>query len=332
MPHDASHPTGTPPASLLDRIRWACAKVAARAEVVRIDHDRLADHAATFPVEELASPTGDPGRERRGDDEATAAFVIALDAVNYGSGYFPHLAKRPDMSGYHTIASSLRDHVDATGPLTAERLARLDAADCAAIFGQHLDGGYQEELMDLFATGLADLGRLVADEHGGSFLTFVASAGHSAEALAECLDRLPQFHDVHPYRGLEVPLYKRAQITPYDLAVAFGHAGPGRFDDLDRLTMFADNLVPHVLRVEGILAFDDELVHRIDTGEDITSGSEPEVEIRACALHAVELLVAHLRERGVATNAGQVDGVLWARGGRPRYKAVPRHRTRCTYY
>ena len=49
--------------------------------------------------------------------------------------------------------------------------------------------------------------------------------------------------------------YKRAQIVPADLALA----GVAEFDDLDRLTIFADNLVPHVLRVDGVLAYDAEL-------------------------------------------------------------------------
>ncbi|MEZ5167114.1 MAG: hypothetical protein R2695_11730 [Acidimicrobiales bacterium] len=34
--------------------------------------------------------------------------MLSLDAINFGSGYFPYLRKRPGMSGYHTVASSLR--------------------------------------------------------------------------------------------------------------------------------------------------------------------------------------------------------------------------------
>ena len=56
--------------------------------------------------------------------------------------------------------------------------------------------------------------------------------------------------------------------------------------------MFADNLVPHVLRLDGVLWFDPELVARIERGELIEHGSPEEVEIRACAVHAVELIVA----------------------------------------
>ena len=46
--------------------------------------------------------------------------------------------------------------------------------------------------------------------------------------------------------------YKRAQIVAADLALA----GVARFRDLDRLTIFADNLVPHVLRCDGVLVYD----------------------------------------------------------------------------
>ena len=92
--------------------------------------------------------------------------------------------------------------------------------------------------------------------------------------------------------------------------------------------MFADNLVPHVLRLDGILTFDKNLIDRIDREELIEHGSPEEVEIRACAVHAVELIVA---ARPAAT-AAQTDELLWLRGQRPRYKAVPRHRSRSTAY
>ena len=80
-------------------------------------------------------------------------------------------------------------------------------------------------------------------------------------------------------------LYKRAQIVASDLALA----GVAEFADLDRLTIFADNLVPHVLRCEGVLVYDESLAARIDAGETLPLGGA-EREIRACALHACELI------------------------------------------
>ena len=142
--------------------------------------------------------------------------------------------------------------------------------------------------------------------------------------LAERLGTWRCFADSSCYRGFEVPFRKRAQIAAADLAAA----GVASFPDLDRLTMFADNLVPHVLRLDGVLRFAPRLVARIDRGELLEHGSAEEVEIRACALHAVELIVA----ARPGTCAADVDRLLWHRGQQPRYKAVPRHRSRCTAY
>src|SRR5690606_20017740 len=91
-----------------------------------------------LPAQDLGRPSGDPGRLRHGDDETTAAFVIALDAVNFGSGVFPWLRKRPGMSGYWTIATGLEEHLQRTGTITAAHLRGLTAEDCGRIFGQDL--------------------------------------------------------------------------------------------------------------------------------------------------------------------------------------------------
>jgi hypothetical protein len=77
-----------------------------------------------------------------------------------------------------------------------------------------------------------------------------------------------------------------------------------------------------------VLSFDPELVARIDRGELIVHDSAEEIEIRACALHAVELIVA----ARAGTCAVDVDQLLWWRGQQARYKAVRRHRSRCTAY
>ena len=213
----------------------------------------------------------DPGRQRLGDDESSAAFVITLDAINFGSGYFPYLRKREGMSGYHTVAGALRDRVTEHGPISARWLREVDVSTCNAIFDQP-DTEFAQELMGLFAGALRDLGEFISG-FDDSFVAFVRSAGHSAAHIVDQLDRMPYFHDVATYRGLQVPIYKRAQITAFDLAQAFADRDLGRFDDLHRLTMFADNLVPHVLRVDGVLRFSDELVARIERVDDIVSGS-----------------------------------------------------------
>ena len=132
--------------------------------------------------------------------------------------------------------------------------------------------------------------------------------------------KMPMYKDVASYRGYDVPFLKRAQLTASDI---------GGFDDLDDLTLFADNLVPHVLRLEGVLDVDPELARRIDREELLEQGSTEETELRACAVHAVELMVDAL---GGGVTPRDLDYRLWSRGQRPRFKAVPRPRVRTPFY
>ncbi len=305
---------------VVDQLREACAEIAARARHVRIVPDAIPPYAASLPIDTRA-PEPDPEVHLlAGGREELAAFWLTLDAINFGSGWYPTLRKRPGRSGYFTIAAGIRERFAARGPWNAGQLEVIDAADIAAALGQ--DPGH--ELMELFRSSLSDLGRHLLQGAGGRFSAVVDGAGGSAVALVERLGRWGCFADTSTYDGLTVPFLKRAQIAAADLM----RAGVAQVHDLDRLTMFADNLVPHVLRVDGGLEFDPELAGRIERGELIEHGSPEEVEIRACALHAVELIVA----ARPGTCAADVDQLLWLRGAGKRYKASPRHRSRCTAY
>jgi hypothetical protein len=316
--------------SLFDEVRAACARVAVRARFVAIDEAAL--ERWVDANRELAPLAGsDPAHQHFEDSATTLAYVITLDAINFGSGWFPELRKRPGMSGYFTVATCLREHFERTGAFRVRDLARFDADRCAALFEQRANPAVHG-LMELFARALRELGGWLEERHGGSFASAVAAAGGSAERLAASLAEIPLYRDVARYAGFEVPLYKRAQLTAADLSAAFGGRGCGAFRDLERLTIFADNLVPHVLRCEGVLVYDPGLLARIERGELVLAGSPEEVEIRAVALHAVERIVRALRARGVDASARRLDHLLWHRGQRPEIKAHPRHRTRCPYY
>jgi hypothetical protein len=143
---------------------------------------------------------------------------------------------------------------------------------------------------------------------------------------------MPYFNDIEPYDGLQVPFFKRAQIVAADLALAFQGQTWGHFNDLDQMTIFADNLVPHVLRMDGILSYEESLLARINKQTLIPAGSAEEVEIRACAVHAVEQIKNAFCDGGQYITSAQLDNFLWNRGQEPQYKAMPRHRTRSVFY
>lgn len=303
--------------SLVDEIREACAWVCARARHVRIDADALPAYAAALPASDAAPALDGDAHVVDGPAELRAAFFLTLDAVNFGSGWFPTLRKRPGRSGYYTVALGLRDRFAAHGAWSAAELHTLSVAELAATLGQDP----QHELMALFARSLNDLGARIGD---GGFLAVVERADGSAVALAERLAGWDCFADTSSYGGRSIPFFKRAQIAAADLH----HAGVADFADLGRLTLFADNLVPHVLRLDGVLRFDPALAARIEAGEPIRHDAPEEVEMRAAAVHAAELIC---RERP-DLSPQQVDHILWTRGGGTRYKAVPRPRARCTAY
>jgi len=318
-------------AGLGDRIRAATAEVVRRARHVHLDDAALARLAEAFDPT-APPPALDPAHHHAGPPQEVLAFVVTLDAVNFGSGWFPHLRKRPGLSGYFTIATGLAERFARHGPWRAAELARLDARDCAAVFGQDLAVPEQAELMGLFARAWNELGAFLETRYGGRFAGPLAEADGRAERIAEILGEMPLYRDVARYDELEVPFFKRAQITVADLAAAeIGEQGQ-RLHGLERLTLFADNLVPHVLRCEGVLGYAPALAARIDREETIAAGSPEEVEIRAAGVQAVERLIAVLAERGVATTAMAVDHWLWNRGQSPAVKARPRHRTRTVFY
>jgi hypothetical protein len=292
---------------LPDDVRAGAAEIAAHATQVRIDLDALA------AIEAGPAPALDPERHYlEGSPEDVASYLLTLDAINFGSGWFPTLRKRQaggrPVSGYFTVAWALADRFRAHGPWTNAQLRALRAEEVARVLGQPRD----HELMALYAQALRSLGCFLGER---SALDLVEQARGSAVALAEALaGGMAMFHDAG--------FFKRAQLVPSDLAIA----GVAELSDLDRLTIFADNLVPHVLRCDGVLVYDERLAATIDAGRPLRMGGQ-EREIRGCAVHACRLIAERL-----GTDERTLDQWLWNRGQAPAYKARPRHRCHTVYY
>ncbi|MGZ6695817.1 MAG: queuosine salvage family protein [Solirubrobacteraceae bacterium] len=255
------------------------------------------------------APALDPQRHYlEGPADSVAAYLLVLDAVNFGSGWFPELKKRTGSSGYFTVAWSLADRWRGGAAWSNAELRAMRTEEVADTLGQARD----LELMALYAQALRELGRFLGDSHA---LDLAAAARGSAVRLARIAgEGMTLWHDAG--------FFKRAQLLPSDLALG----GVATFDDLDALTIFADNLVPHVLRCERVLVYADDLAAHIDAERVLPSGRQ-EREIRACALHACAEIS---RRNGMSER--DIDMALWYRGQRPEYKARPRHRTRTVYY
>jgi Potential Queuosine, Q, salvage protein family len=294
--------------ALPDRVRARCADIVAQARSVRLDLEALE------ALEPGPPPPLDPDRHfLEGEPPDVAAYLLVVDTINFGSGWFPTLRKRagPDgrpVSGYFTVGWALADRFRAAGPWTNAELRAMRTEEIADVLGQARD----HELMALYAQALRELGRFLGDRHA---LDLVDAAGGSAVRLAELVaGGMAWWHDPG--------FAKRAQLLGSDLA----SAGVAELTELDALTIFADNLVPHVLRCAGVLVLDDRLAAHIDAGRLLRPGPQ-ERELRAAAVHAGAAIA---RRTGMTER--DVDNALWASGQRPEVKARPRPRCRTVFY
>ena len=318
--------------TVFDKIRSSCTFAAETAELVHINQDFLEVYARNLPVEIAQNPVMETENHFCGDAEATLAYFVTLDCINFGSGYFGELRKDCDKTGYFTVASRLKAESIRVGGFSLAWLRAVDAAGCCRIFEQSPKNEVAYELMVLFARALSDLADLLEEKFAGSFVKLIESADASAATLAEILCQMPFYRDVFKLHEREIYLLKRAQITASDLHIAFAGQGFGRFADIGDLTIFADNLVPHVLLTDGLLSYAPDLRSAIVANQQLASGSQAELEIRACSVHAVELLRHAYLAAGIEVSSQGLDYLLWNRGQDLKYLQSPTHMTRCVYY
>jgi hypothetical protein len=285
--------------SLPDRVRAAAAEITASARHVRVVDgvESAVDGVVGF----------DPARHAlEGDAEQVARYVMVIDTINFGSGWFPTLRHGET----EAMTDALTAFARARGGIWwGAELAALTAAGVATV----LDEDPAHELMGSYAEALRQLGTWAGDRDA---LELVSLAGGSAARFAGLLATELSFF-------ADEPFYKRAQIAANDLVLA----GAAEFGDIDDLTVFADNFLPHVLRLDGVLEYDDDLARRIDAGELLEPGSPEERELRACTIIACDRLAARA---GVPPRT--LDNWLWNRALQAGYADRPAHLCRTVYY
>lgn len=317
---------------LFDGLRDGFAFVADKAEHVRVNEHKVADYAKVIAA--LPAPdTLDTGNHFvSGNLDHDFGYVLLLDSINFGSGYKPALVaegvEMAEGSFYFTVARRLKAQFE-TRPLTPHTARDIGDEDVQAIFG--LDKGPQSrDLGAKFAAAMRELGDAVSKNAPGGVNSFAYYVTEMDGRAADCVARLgalSHFHDVADYKGRNVGFYKRAQIAAADLHLMAGKHGLELFRDIDRLTIFADNAVPHVLRTDGVLTYGAGLAAKVDAQEEIPFGSAMEVEIRGAACHAAELIAKQAGMRVM-----DLDHRLWHRSKDPAFKAKPTHKTRTIFY
>lgn len=323
------HPENTSP---MQRVRDGAHWVTERAALVHIDQHGLERLAQALPLHEIhAAYRWEQPYHLSGPPAELIDYVFTVEAVNFGSGFSPLWKAQRRGTTYTAVAEALKNLRLAGASLGPHFARSASPEEIAQLLGVSSDF----PLAVMYARSLNELGLWVA-QHWGSYAALLQSLprGRAAgELVALLADNLSCFNDCASYAGREVCFYKRAQILVSELHVALG-AGASPFTpaEIADLTCFADNLVPHVLRKEGVLVYDPELLARIERREAIPAGSAAEVEIRAAGVASVERTVCALRRQGVEVFPAMLDVYLWTRGQQQRYKSEPRHLTETFFY
>lgn len=168
------------------------------------------------------------------------------------------------------------------------------------------------------------------------------------------VDSFPCFRDEARYDKKSVRFYKRAQILVADLWACFEGKGYGRFDDIDKITMFAgefsahrisaedtltraDYRIPQMLNSLGCLQYSPSLNNHIKQLKQIENNHPWEVQLRGCSIWCVELIRREiLRQNPQARiNAILIDFFLYDTIKEQEARdteLAPHHRTRSIWY
>ena len=284
-------------------------------------------------------------------------WIFLMDLLNFsfytdhGQPVFSVTYEGRQWTGYWTLNACIKrclldDHIDMTDPyfyasVSMEQLQYLLRGD------DHFKNGVEMPMLRHRLELMNQAGRILIEHFSGSFLHVIERAGGSCQRLLELVrDHFPMFRD-----EITLPdgsdrhalfFYKRAQILIADLWACFEGEGPGAFDDIDSITMFADYRVPQCLVAIGLISYSPALHEFMsDASHHLDRGDHRELEIRGCSIHAVELLRQYLKnavaESGSgkkAMNAIEIDFFLWdyAKEKSKEMTSVPIHRTRSIFY
>lgn len=250
--------------------------------------------------------------------EQKAAWVFLIDTMNYAfwtpEGQVPFTAsyKGKSYTGYWSLCASLKRYIDTNREIIDPAFwARSTVDDWKKVFIS--DTETPCPFLEWRQQTISEAGRFLLEKYNGSVLEMIKDAKGSAVSLVEIVrSNLSSYRDQCEYKGRTVYILKRAQIFAADLHYAFlgDNCIDARhcvFNDIDKITMFADYRVPQALRYLNLLHYDDELENTLKTNPHLAPGSPLEVEIRGCSIQAVEELKKYIE----GSTSVLIDFVVW---------------------
>jgi len=309
-------PIGSP---VLESLRYAIES----SRDVRTNYDKLVEVASWMAYEELPMPEyALPFGLSGGDADTAVDFVMVSNLIDTAFTDFAHHEKfQVDYAGRHWSDSDaefacIKRALDSGVPfLSGHYLAKITRGELDKVFA----GNIEMPMLDEKLAVLHESGKVLAEKYDGKFHKFVHSCSprlyDNGNGLIERLVKeFPRFNDVSLLDGHEIKFYKLAQLGIWMLYATLHKAGKFRLDDPQKMTAFADYIVPVGLRLMGITSYSKELEYAINTYQLIPRDSRWEIEIRAHCLYATALLadeINKLRPAGMQIIIPQVDARIW---------------------
>jgi hypothetical protein len=163
------------------------------------------------------------------------------------------------------------------------------------------------------------VGAVRAEKYNGRFHNFVKSCpprlyDNGDGIIDRMVKEFPRFNDVSQYDGATIKFYKLPQLGTWFVYSTLRKGNQFPLEDVNKMTAFADYIVPVALRLLRIVSYSPELEHAINSYQMIPRDSRQEVEIRAHCIYSTALLceeVNNIRPKGQQIIIPQIDARLW---------------------
>lgn len=149
-----------------------------------------------------------------------------------------------------------------------------------------------------------------------------------ASLLNFIINNFDYFKDECDYKGERIYFYKRAQLITSDI-LHVRKLVEGIDVDYTHLMGCADYKIPQVMRCLGMLEFNSELADMVDNYQEISYGSDMEIEIRANNLVVINYIYEKMNGK---ISRMDINDYIWLLGQDKSKMIKPYHRTRTIYY
>jgi Potential Queuosine, Q, salvage protein family len=290
---------------------------------VRTNVEKIVEVAGWMAYEELPLPKfALPFGVGAGDAKEAIDFILVANSIDTAfTDFATHTKFQVNYAGQHWSDSEaefacLKRTIDAGTPiLDGKFLAKLSRDELNRIFA----GNIEMPMLDEKLAVLQEVGKVLAENYDGRFHNFVHDCSprlydNGNGLIDRLVKEFPRFNDVSEFQGHEIKFYKLAQLGVWMLYSTLHKSGKFRLDDPQKMTAFADYIVPVALRLLGITSYSKELEDGINAYQLIPRDSPREIEIRAQCLYATALLteeINKLRSASMQVIIPQIDARLW---------------------